>query len=296
MQSTLFLNNLSCVDHAYINDLGYIVGGSYHPNIEVTGEVEAVENVVVDFSKVKKELKALIDDNENGFDHKLWVMPGFSMTPLLVDAGETIRIETPHVELDMPRNAVKIFDFRCNGDFMETLHAEFNAYLTAGLSALHPDLNITVRSTMTTNAFTQERHQAVMFRYFHGLKNSSSWGCQNHSHGHLSFIEYEFAAGRGIGKAICELVEDLDNTLFIFKDNVTEEDDDVIAIEYTTKRGWFYAKYKKARMKIVVLDTETTIEHIADWFVNMNREVLAENGVTRVMVSEGLAKGAVVVL
>ena len=299
MQSTLFLHYITCVDHAYIDARGNVTGGSYHPNFEVTGEVESQENVVVDFSRVKKEIKGAIDDKELGFDHKLWIIPGLSKASYAInDTEQTILIQTPTTTLRMPRNAVKLFEHEFVQSLDRTFETEANAYLTDVLSKLHPDLNITVKTQNTSTCFS---HSATpfMFRYAHGLKNSSSWGCQNHSHGHLSWFEFEFDKDRQQSinwDELDRICAEIDNTLFLFDDNITHDDKNFVTIAYTTPRGDFEATYKREAYKIQVFQTETTIEHIAEWFKNRYGPVLAESGVNRIFISEGLAKGAVVSL
>lgn len=86
----------------------------------------------------------------------------------------------------------------------------------------------------------------------------------------------------------------MSNSLFINKENIIAETPENLTIEYVTPRGRFWAEYNKSLTKIEVLETETTIEFIAEWFVNKNRQILEDAGVSRVFVSEGLSKGAVV--
>lgn len=291
MQSTLFLNAITCVDHSVINTSGQVIGGSYHPNFEVSGKVEEVENVVIDFSSVKKEIKSAIDHKEIGYDHKLWIIDGYSNCSWSI-TNDTILIDTPACTLTMPLNAVRIFRTKYDGCFQECVEKEFDTFLTREIGDLHPGLNICVKTIITIDVHCNSKDY-FLFRYSHGLKNSSSWGCQNHSHGHLSFIELQAKDRVNNGK-IFSLINKFDRAVFIFRDNIVAEDDATLSINYTTERGNFRATYQKAANKLIVLDTETTIEHIAEWFVDVNREALADNGVTRVFVSEGLSKGAVV--
>lgn len=296
MQSTLFLNAITCVDHAYICPNGRVVGGSYHPNFEVTGQVEETESVVVDFSSVKKQLKSAIDHRDNGYDHKLWIIKGFSDCKYQIKDG-VVYINTPACRLSMPQDAVRIFDtdYKALDCFAECVEEEFNKYLTACLQKLHPELNISVKTSLTNDPHTQtiDYH---MFRYSHGLKSSTSWGCQNHSHGHLSFIEFHTKHPKTISPLIYKTIAELDKAIFIYRDNIVTEDDLELSIAYTSPRGTFRATYVKSENKIIVLDTETTIEHIVDWYVNKNRTLLEAQDITRVFVSEGLSKGAVVTL
>lgn len=299
MKSTLFLNFITCVDHAYIDKRGNVVGGSYHPNFEVSGEVEPNENVVVDFSRVKKEIKGAIDGKELGFDHKLWIIPGLSNASYAInDATQIITISTPTTRLSMPRNAVKIFEHTPYlKDLDATVEAEMNAFLTQTLCLLHPDLYINVKTKNTSTCFSKTA-APFMFRYAHGLKNSSSWGCQNHSHGHLSWFEFDFVqdySSKSINwDALDQICKDVDDTLFIFRDNIVNDTDKEISIAYTTPRGEFTATYSKSDYKIQRLDTETTIEYIAEWFVRRYAVELSESHVSRLYISEGLAKGCVV--
>jgi hypothetical protein len=73
-KSTMFLANLSVVDHAVLIPEGLIRGNSHNPSFEVSGVVDEVENVVCDFSTIKKRMKQLIDDHDMGFDHKCWIL------------------------------------------------------------------------------------------------------------------------------------------------------------------------------------------------------------------------------
>lgn len=295
--STLFLNYITCVDHAFIDYRGRVIGGSYHPIFEVTGKVEEKESVLIDFSKVKKQLKEFIDHKETGFDHKLWFIPEYSEGSVIRIDENRVEIITPAVHLKMPANAVKVFNTKFDGSFIDTVEQEFDEYLTQHLKTAHADLDVSVKTKIIAQPFAQGSDY-TMFRYIHGLKNSSSWGCQNHSHGHLSFAEFEWKPLKELPNKMAALdaVRVLDNTLFIFRENIVAENDDYIQIEYTTCRGTFWAQYNKGLMKCQILETETTIEHIVNWFVEKNRTLLEMTGVHRVYISEGLAKGAMVEL
>ena len=187
------------------------MGGSYQASFEVGGDVTADENVVVDFSRVKKDLKAVIDGKEVGLDHKLWVINGYSnlVEPVTFFTGispsgqeiEYCSIYTPSTALTVPRNAVAIFDAVLPEED-ETWADEEIVSLSAGQEAarlcteafksIHPGVS-RITCEMGVNAHTSQSRGGDTigyFRYVHGLKNSSSWGCQNIAHGHLSFIQF----------------------------------------------------------------------------------------------------------
>jgi hypothetical protein len=196
----------------------------------------------------------------------------------------------------MPVDAVKIFEHvEYAVDLSATFEKELNVFLTDKLGQLHPDLEISVVTRNSATCFSQTA-DPFMFRYAHGLKNSSSWGCQNHSHGHLSWFEFEFGGQVSDWDSLNDIADEIDNTLFIYRDNITRSTNDKIEIRYVTERGTFYAEYDQSAYNIRILDTETTIEHIAAWFVDNYRSVLESNNVSRVLISEGLAKGAAISL
>lgn len=299
-RSTMFLNYLTCVDHAYIDDNGRVVGGSYHPNFLVGGKVDETEQVVVDFSSVKKQIKAAVDDKETGFDHKLWIIPGYSRCEWDIWQDQ-MTIRTPACELEMPKNAVKIFQNNFIGTFQETVQRAIQQHVWQALDQLHPQADISVECQLTTQAFMKDPQKSFMFRYSHGLKNSTSWGCQNHSHGHLSWIEIEHDVfynpdcqdcKRAI-QTVYDAVQQVDGAILIFSQNIIEQTDTHIRIQYATERGVWKASYSKAHNKLIVVEKETTIENITDWFVDQHVGTLAMGHVKRVYISEGLSKGAV---
>lgn len=296
----MFLNNLTCIDHAYIDNAGRVIGGSYHPNFYVSGSVDESEQVVIDFSKVKKQIKECIDSKEDGFDHKLWIIPGYSLCEIDV-LGDTTRVSTPACVLEMPSDALKTFKNNYVGTFQETVQRSIQTHVWSHLNKLYPDIEVSVECQLTTNAFMKDPGKSFTFRYVHGLKNSSSWGCQNHSHGHLSWIEVEHdmfydpmcSDCRRAMQAVYDISRELDGAILIFEENIFEQTNDYIAIQYTTERGMWRAKYYKSRNKIIVMDQETTIENIVDWAVNKNFGALAMGHIKRLYISEGLSKGAV---
>jgi hypothetical protein len=294
-KSTLFLSDLTVVDHAYIDHRGNVVGGSFNPSFFVSGEVDPVEQVVVDFSAIKKQIKQIIDDKEFGFDHKLWFIGGYSKGTLtLVDGGSAL-VTTPTTSLGMPTNAVKYIE---NGIYStDAIGQHMGQLVEDELRKLHPGINITVKCVNNVNCHVPTGTTAVaMFRYAHGLKDSTSWGCKNIAHGHLSYLQLlpDSPQARSLASAIAA---DLDDTIFIFDANIVENTNVHLAIEYTTEaRGRFYGMYDKAAYKLVVLPTETTVEHLVDYVANKYSTALEDASVEMVLMSEGLSKGACVTI
>jgi hypothetical protein len=285
MESTLFFSNLSIVDGAYINSKGQIIGVSYNPSFKVTGVVDDIERVVIDFSTAKKRLKFhldkhLFDIHKNGFDHKLHLIENYSDCSF-VDDGKAIILYTDACSLTLPSDAVRWIK---NPDHLdvtdEFIGNAFAEHLTESLSLEYPGVDIKVECVNSMDEHIIDKEMPIsFFRYSHGLKNSTSFGCQNVAHGHLSFIQYE-------DQDACDFIgSELHNAVFINPENIRYEDDDRITISYTTpERGFFGATYIKALNKIIVLDTETTIEYIAAW-------VADKYGISKFYLSEGLSKG-----
>ncbi|MCK9369698.1 hypothetical protein M0R04_07300 [Candidatus Dojkabacteria bacterium] len=286
MKSTLFLSNLSIIDHAYVSDTGQVIGGSYNPNFLVSGEVSSDESVVVDFSTIKHDLKFHIDKHifdveTNGFDHKLWIIEGYSKCNF-TEAESVVTIGTPAFSGTVPADAIRYIknpkDLKFSDDFIGDAIAN---HLTECLRPQYPDVNIEVKCINTTDAHVCDPDLPIsFFRYSHGLKDSSSYGCNNIFHGHLSFISYE-------DQDTCDYIaSELHNAVFINPENIVYEDDEIITISYTTpKRGFFGATYKKDLNKIIILATETTVEYIAN-YVNYRFGLFSP-----FYISEGLSKG-----
>jgi uncharacterized protein (UPF0335 family) len=293
--SSMFLRNLTAIDYAIVSKNGNVLGGSLHLSAHVSGSVDPVENVVVDFSTIKKDIKDIIDAKEDGFDHKLWVIEDFSLynCDFSVDNAETVIITTPTATLGMPRNAVKYIPSKASG-WSEIYNAIENQ-LTEKLNEKHPNTNISVQVQLSSNAFSEDH--PYFFHYVHGLKNSTSWGCQNHSHGHRSWME--FRAFNGMDNVdpeaesrLAATINQLNNSIFIWEENIVRMNSSEITIAYETPRGEWFAAYSLPGNNIYIMEEETTIENIVDEFVKTNRNVLEAADVERVFISEGLQKGA----
>lgn len=318
--STMFLNDLSVVDHAYVDAHGNKIGGSFHPCFLVAGKIDPVEKVVVDFSTIKKRMKQMIDDDQLGFDHKCWIIEDVSLATIEID-GERVTdfslldsdhfdfkaeviLTTPKLTMKAPKDAFKFVPKieGCENYSIENAGAWFERYL----NELFAPENITVECRNTVNLHTYiptDQHSAAYFTYAHGLKDSTSWGCQNLGHGHLSFIQVVSNAERDVeDQVVAKIAEDLNYTVFVNSHNIVEDitTDELTAIKYETGRGKFVGIYKtggdERRMKIRILDTETTIEFLVDYIKDKYADKLSSIGATGIFVSEGLSKGAYVEL
>ena len=276
------------IDYATIDNKGKIVGGSLTPTMIVEGPVSADEAVVIDFSTGKKHLKALIDDKEEGLDHKLIIGSWSKIDKVLIETNY-VYIETPHWVIEMPRNAVHVNSTEDSSLLdIYTFDQVLKDYLEPSLQKTHPDVTLSIQCTDKVQGLPYFNHFAP-FRYTHGLKNSTSWGCQNIAHGHLSYIF--IGAEDEVGAKILanKMARFYDNNMFVWEDNWSKKDH---TVSYDTERGHFSLKNKGAANVIALSPVETTIENLVEMMVVRFEDELKEIFAYEVFVSEGLAKGA----
>lgn len=280
--SSMWLGDTTNIDYSYINECGQIIGGSIRPKFEVSGNVDPVEQVVVDFSAIKKAIKKLIDDPKDGFDHKLWWIDGVSYGAIEYSDGQ-VSIKTPCVEISGPENIVRRFTKDHEDEIVD--------YLEERLNVLYPNVNVKIEyyPTYTFDVMPTMTTSAHKFRYVHGLRESTSWGCQNIAHGHLSYLAAEtHADALAADMLLAQIAAELDNTVFIWEDNHVSPGQ----IAYHCSRGNMQMLLKD--QESVLIGTESTVEHLVDYVNHRWHEELANAGIKKLFVSEGLSKGACV--
>lgn len=301
MKKTMFLNNVTAIDHAYIDDRGLVIGGSFTPKMLVAGKVDEKENVVVDFSGVKKSLKAIIDAKYSGFDHKLWIIEGWSECTWIKKPDLSVVVTTPYMTIEAPADAFKFVR-------SDKKYADVTPYISSSMDHIERELNeemkmIYPKVDLEIGVVFEEEFTGAMsmntdkvpFRYVHGLKDSSSWGCQNIAHGHYSYLA---AAARDTFSAnllLRKIASVLDGKMFIWRDNVNYKPEGGLDVTYETERGFFKISTSKdyELYHTIVIPTETTVEHLADYIEQRWHAELTKCGVYALFVSEGLNKGAV---
>src|SRR5574344_821877 len=161
-QASLFFRNVSVVDDGYIDELGRVIGGSYFPNVTISGKVTEDENVVIDFSKGKKLIKDAFDEI---MDHKVWVIEGYSNAEVEEDINNSNNylIKTPVMESSIPK--WRVFQMKQTDTFNSLIEEYLKAY----------GLDIKVEVEMSENTFSSQDNNTLS--YSDGLKNSSSQGC-----------------------------------------------------------------------------------------------------------------------
>ena len=293
MRSTLFFGegHLTVIDHAYIDEAGDIIGGSIAPSFTVTGDIEENEQVVIDFSKCKKRIKEIIDDKTHGIDHKLIVGDFSNITAQTTLPNGHVRIETPKWVIEGPQNMFHVCDLESYEDYLEAYIGDF---VSEHLQEELPGVIVQAMGGFKP-VIMPWHHSYSMFRYTHGLKSSSSWGCQNIAHGHLSYITIEADNYPAAAVLQQKIAADLDNTMFVYNENLDVGN----VISYTTERGNFKLSPKlrshcETFGKLDVLKTETTIENLVSYVANRYIAELRAVKANAIYISEGLAKGAMI--
>jgi 6-pyruvoyl-tetrahydropterin synthase len=304
-KSTMFLNDVTVIDLAILDADGIIGGYSVRPRFWVTGNIDPNEGVVVDFSTIKKQIKGLIDHKEFGYDHKLVIGKNAHHYVNAAGAEDWIGIKSNSVEASVPRNAVKLCDNAEDPYDLDAFSLELAAFLEQKFAEEY-GMELEFRVTLDVEfEYINNSDIAGSLCYSHGLKSSTSWGCQNIAHGHFSFIQFLPGQNHGPDDIIDyegalalmrEIEEEYGAAVFIFSENVQLVTESAITVGYETERGKFSAKYQKSSNKLIVIDTETTIEFLVAEIGNKYREQILATGYGAVAVSEGLTKGAVLFL
>lgn len=290
MQAKLFLANLTVVDHAYIDERGCIIGGSYNPSFVVRGNVTTDENVVVDFGTVKKRIKKAIDDRETGLDHKLHI---YSDSSAEVRGNKII---TPYLEIEGDENFFVIIDgdykhLGSAGRAMSALCERELSYIGCKVECINSRTSHFYRPINKKTVVTRP----VFFRYVHGLRHSTSSACQNIAHGHLSFVQLMGTVDNDFEELAKTIAHSLNGAIFAWENNVSKNEQGDTIIGYTSldRGSWKMVIREDIPQPVVILPTETTIEHLVFQIASKMKDRLVDAGVKSILVSEGLSKGSI---
>ena len=175
----LFVNNLTVIDYSYLCEERGMVGESLIVDIELDGSLND-ECMVLDFGLVKKQIKAVIDDE---VDHKLLIPAqnkciSFNVleetTQILLDRPEQLPMY-----LHCPHQAFALID-------KDTVDEQgIIEHLEAVIMKVLPD-NV----TGLVLKLAPEPIFGPFYHYSHGLKKHDG-NCQRIAHGHRSIIEIE---------------------------------------------------------------------------------------------------------
>lgn len=283
----LFVNDLTVMDFSYLCPERGMVGESWIVDVLLDGDLNE-ESMVQDFGKVKKELKALIDDY---VDHKLLVPAEHPYCQIERDALDNVRVDfarpTGSIHLFCPAEAYA-FVYAGQVDI-----ASVSQYLKEVLAIHLPDnveqIELTLRPEVIDEPY---------YHYTHGLKKHDG-NCQRIAHGHRSRIkvlldeqlslhwqQYWAKRWQDIYIGSHEDVVALQDTQLTL-----ENASDHHVFAYESSQGRF--ELAIARHESELVNTDSTVECLAQFIAEQTRQQVGAKQAIKVLAFEGVGKGAI---
>ncbi|RUO22418.1 hypothetical protein CWE08_04355 [Aliidiomarina iranensis] len=310
----LFVNDLTVIDFSYLCPERGIVGESWIVDIILDGSLND-QSMVLDFGRVKKQVKAIIDQS---VDHKLLIPTEHAYTQV------TRETEGTHYWVDFLRPG-KTVHLYCPADAYAFIDSDvitqestidyLQAVIKRELPANVEGLQLTLRA---------EEINGFYYHYTHGLKKHDG-NCQRIAHGHRSalkiFIDgmrstaWEQRWSRRWEDIYVGTAEDISNaeSMKLSSSAQAHAGEGHIFYSYMAEQGLFELILPKNENE--VMPTDTTVERIADYIareiaieVANERKVLTANTSTantaaselsaqslkiKVIAFEGVGKGAI---
>lgn len=272
---TLFVDDLTNIDCSILDPDRGLIGASWATDIELSGELDE-QSMVFDFSKVKKTIKRIIDQE---VDHKLLVPTKYNQ--IQISGAENLHIEFKdhagnHIEHTSPRTAVcQIVTSKINdSDIVNFLTDRILSELPNNVA----DCKIMLREESVVGNY---------FCYSHGLKKHDG-NCQRIAHGHRSQIQIWRDDDRS-DKLERDLASRWKDIYLGSQEDVVEQTDKEIQFQYTTSQGNF--KLSLPTDRVHLMPNDSTVECIAEHIVDL----LSEEPLQRMKVKafEGIGKGAI---
>ncbi|OZS43952.1 6-carboxytetrahydropterin synthase [Photobacterium sanguinicancri] len=286
----LFVKDLTVIDASYLCATRGMVGESWILDVVMSGELNEM-SMVLDFSRVKKQIKHLVDEY---VDHRLLVP-----------------MRDPAVHLATTKDGYSTLDI-LRGEKGIHLHCPDEAYCLVDTDAITVQtvtehVYHVLKDQLPTNVQGLEitlRHENIdgaFYHYTHGLKKHDG-NCQRIAHGHRSPIELLVNGKRDaereqqwaqrwqdiyLGSAEDQAnVNDL--TLSQHAQSVSDETH--YGFRYTAPQGEF--ELAIARTETEILDTDTTVELLAGYIAQQVKPTLKGDDILDVVAYEGVGKGA----
>ena len=280
----LFVKDLTVIDFSYLCPIRGMVGESWIVDVLLDGGLDE-QNMVLDFSKVKKTIKNTIDDVA---DHRLLIPTACSQVRWQ-QQGDRVWMDFASqkgdIHLACPSQAfalipTEVIDFESVNDFLQKALREALPENVQGIS-------LTLRNEVLTTPY---------YHYSHGLKKHDG-NCQRIAHGHRSTIQIytDNMLSPRLNKYWCERWQDIylgteadlcaADELSSLKAGV-----DDYCFRYQAAQGWFELCIPKAHCEIVPCDT--TVECLAEYIATQLKQ---QDGMKnyKVVAYEGVAKGAI---
>lgn len=292
----LFVNDLTVIDFSYLCPERGMVGESWIVDIILDGSLNE-QSMVLDFGRVKKQIKRIIDD---AVDHKLAVPAEHPYTSVTHhDDGNSywvdfLRPNQRSIHLFCPADAFAFIDAQ------QVTIQSVTDYLRAVIKRELPEnvqgLSLQLRAEEIPGAF---------YHYTHGLKKHDG-NCQRIAHGHRSRL---YVALNGERNTTLELqwaqtwqdiylgseedlvaIEQLQLSPVFAQRNLSVTTQTHKAYSYTADQGLFEILVPVAEN--YTIPTDSTVECIANYLAQTIKQAHPTDAV-QVTGFEGVGKGAI---
>ncbi len=283
----LFVNDLTVIDFSYLCTQRGMVGESWIVDLTLHGELDE-QNMVLDFSKVKKQVKRIIDDT---VDHKLAIPTEYSGVNVQHIEGQD------YIKVEFESNSGEKIAISSPSDaycFVDADRIEMSHVIKHLASVIKPQLPANVKKVELS--LRAEDISGFYYHYTHGLKKHDG-NCQRIAHGHRSKIqifENDMKSPR-LEKEASKLWEDI--YVATDEDEVAESELEFIsktqsqvAYKYESSQGKFELAMEKA--SVYSMPVDTTVELIAQYLADKLKAQYPHNSY-KVVAYEGVAKGAI---
>ena len=290
----LFVRDLTVIDAAYLCPHRDVVGESWLVDVELTGELNEM-SMLFDFSRVKKQLKAIIDAE---VDHRLLIPQNASETMIEPAATGYLFVdflsEEHTIHLNCPEQAFAVIP--AAEISTETVTDYLLTLIRDKLPGNIDGLKITLR---------HEHIPTPSYHYTHGLKKHDG-NCQRIAHGHRSMIELwvDGARDHALEQYWATRWQDIylgteEDLVSVAELELSETGQELVSdqqhycFRYTSAQGDFQLAIPKESCEII--DTDTTVELLASYIAARLKPQLGEKEL-KVVAYEGVGKGAIEVL
>lgn len=286
----LFVNDLTVIDASYLCQTRGMVGESWILDVVMHGDLNEM-SMVLDFSKVKKQIKQLVDQY---VDHRLLI-------PVKNEAVEITNAKAGYSQVDLMRGE-KSIHLHCPDEAFCFVNAE-DISIESVTQHIHDVLQGHLPSNVASIDLTlrHEKLDGAYYHYTHGLKKHDG-NCQRIAHGHRSPIQIlvdgqrdtarEHAFAQRWQDIYLASIEDLVEIghLELSEHAILINCDTHFGFRYTTSQGDFQLAI--AHSETEVLNTDTTVELLAVFIANEIAPSLDEGQSLQIIAYEGVGKGA----
>lgn len=286
----LFVNDLTVMDFSYLCPERGMVGESWIVDVVLNGALNE-ESMVLDFGKVKKELKYLIDEY---VDHKLLVPAEHEFVRLGNEHNNDnviVQFARPGKELILSCPPEAYAFIYADVVTMESVSQYLKEIIATHLPENVDDITLSLRTEVIDGAF---------YHYTHGLKKHDG-NCQRIAHGHRSKILVKLNGQ--YDQQWQEYWADRWRDIYIgtTEDCVTPEqlskgvqqiipEGDYHYFSYESSQGEFELIIPVSETELV--KTDSTVECLAQYLANEQHHLTPDSQV-EVIAFEGVGKGAI---